>query len=153
MKIARVVNKRIFKGSAYCIGKLSLNGVYVCDILEPPYRGLTKDSNIEEIKAAKKCGKTAIPTGLYGLDLDCVSPRFGNNTFYKRVCGGKLPRLTGVPCFTGVLIHCGNTVADTDACQLTGANKEKGKVLNSKEAFEKLMSLLKQYRYATYEVI
>jgi hypothetical protein len=40
--------------------------------------------------------------------------------------------------FDGVLIHCGNTAADTEGCILVGYNKEVGKVLYSRDAFTKL---------------
>jgi hypothetical protein len=41
-----------------------------------------------------------------------------------------------------VLIHCGNTAADTEGCILVGKNKEVGKVLDSRETFKRLYSKL-----------
>ncbi|MBF0965215.1 MAG: hypothetical protein HXK17_07625, partial [Alloprevotella sp.] len=74
--------------------------------------------------------------------MDSVSPRFGRNPYYQKVCGGKLPRLVGVKGFAGVLIHAGNTAADTHGCILVGENKEKGKVVNSRATFEKLYKMM-----------
>lgn len=153
METAKLVNKRIYRGNTYCIGHLYLNGSYVCDTLEPAYRYLTSISTLEQIKEAKRKGKTAIPSGTYRLDLESVSPRFGNNEFYKLVCRGKLPRIVSIKGYAGVLIHCGNTVADTEGCLLVGENKEKGKVLNSRKAFERLMGELSKYKSATIEII
>ena len=61
-----------------------------------------------------------------------MSPRF------KKV----LPLLLDVPHFEGVRIHTGNTEKDTEGCILVGYNKVKGKVINSKIAFDKVMKYL-----------
>ena len=53
-----------------------------------------------------------------------------------------MPRLENVPGFTGVLIHSGNTAEDTEGCILVGKNRVKGKVLDSRETFQKLLRLL-----------
>ena len=98
----------------------------------------------EQIKAIKKPNETAIPTGTYEVTLDIFSPKFGNKSFYKKTCNGKLPRILNVKGFNGVLIHCGNTNLDTSGCVLVGRNLEKGKVLKSQETFEKLYKVLKE---------
>ena len=61
------------------------------------------------------------------------SPRFG------RV----LPRLLRVKGYAGVLIHSGNTAADTEGCILVGENRERGKVLNSRATLERLLVFLR----------
>ena len=53
-----------------------------------------------------------------------------------------MPRLENVPGFTGVLIHAGNTAEDTEGCILVGRNRVKGKVLDSRETFQKLFTML-----------
>ena len=130
--------KRTFRGTNYTIGKLYVNEEYVCDTLEDRDRGLDYRQPLNQIKANKVPGKTAIPTGIYKLTLDVKSPRFGNKAFYKTVCEGYLPRFIGIPGFEGVLIHVGNTTDDTDGCILVGYNKVKGQVIDSRNAFTKL---------------
>ena len=117
----RLVVNRIFKGKDYTIGKLYINGQYLCDTLEDVVRP------IEE----KVYGKTAIPEGTYTIVLT-MSNRF------KKI----LPLLLQVPKFEGVRIHSGNTAADTEGCILVGKNKEKGKVLESRAVFAQLMKRL-----------
>lgn len=132
---------RIYKGRAYTIGRLYVDGVYLCDTLEDTDRGLSSAMTSAEIKALKVFGKTAIPRGMYFVDMQTVSPRFRLRKWAK-AHGGRVPRLQGVRGFDGVLIHPGNTAADTDGCILVGYNKAKGKVLESVTAYERLFALL-----------
>jgi hypothetical protein len=99
--------------------------------------------SIDEINDIKKPGITAIPTGTYKIVLNVFSNKFGNKTFYKETCNGKLPRLINVKGFDGVLIHSGNTQLDTEGCLLVGENKLKGQVINSQATFKKLYPILK----------
>ena len=108
----KVEVKRIFKGSEYTIGKLYIDGHYLCDTLEDVVRP----------NGQKIIGKTAIPAGKYKVKKT-MSPRF------KII----LPEILNVPNFTGVRIHSGNTAKDTDGCLLLGLNKAKGQVLYSKD--------------------
>lgn len=104
--------QRRYKGEAYTIGALYIDGVYFCDTLEDCVRDMPRE--------AKVPGQTAIPSGTYPVIVN-RSPRFGRD----------LPRLQNVPGFDGVLIHRGNTADDTAGCVLVGENKVKGKVINS----------------------
>lgn len=133
--------RRIFKGHSYTIGKLFINGVYECDTLEDQDRGLTSQMSLEEIKAKKVYGVTAIPYGTYRIDMDTVSPKFKDRSWAK-FCGGKLPRLIDVKGYEGVLIHVGNKAGDTLGCILVGENKIKGQVINSTAAFQELYSVM-----------
>lgn len=134
--------RRIAKKEAYTIGKMYVNGEYVCDTLEDKDRGLTSNMSVAQICGVKVHGETAIPTGRYLVDMKTVSPRFGGRAQYQ-FCKGRLPRLCNTPGYQGVLIHCGNTAKDTEGCILVGENKEKGKVLNSTATFRKLYPILK----------
>ena len=117
----------------YTIGRMEINGKYFCDTLEDTDRGLSEEMSETEIAARKVKGATAIPTGTYRIDMQTRSPRFG------RV----LPRLVSVKGYAGVLIHSGNTAADTEGCILVGENREQGKVLNSRATLESLLVFLR----------
>lgn len=132
--------------STYSIGKLYINGVLFCNTCEDKDRNLTSSMSADEIKKIKVQNETAIPKGTYQITLDVVSPKYSNYTKYPwaKEFGGKLPRLTNVPGFDGVLIHVGNSAADSSGCILVGENKAVGKVLNSTATFKKLYSKLKE---------
>lgn len=104
--------KRIALRPTYTIGRLYVDGQYWCDTLEDRVRDLSKERKVP--------GETAIPPGTYDVVVN-ISPKF------KRL----LPRLLRVPHFDGILIHRGNTAADSAGCILVGENRAVGKVLNS----------------------
>lgn len=137
----KLLLRRIFKGPRYTIGKLSINGVYECDTLEDQDRGLTSQMSLEEIKAKKVYGVTAIPTGTYSINMITVSPKFKDRAWAKPY-KGILPRLENVKGYEGVLIHVGNKAEDTLGCILVGENKVKGQVINSTATFYELMTVL-----------
>lgn len=137
----KLLLRRIFKGHSYTIGKLFINGVYECDTLEDQDRGLTSQMLLEEIKAKKVYGATAIPTGTYSINMTTVSPKFKDRAWAKPY-KGILPRLENVKGYEGVLIHVGNKAEDTLGCILVGENKVKGQVINSTATFYELMTVL-----------
>lgn len=124
--------KRIARKPTYTIGKLYVNNVYTCDVLE----------NYDRIYygGSKVAGKTAIPCGRYEVVLNNYSPRFGNKEPYKSLCGGCVPLIANVPNFIGVRIHIGNSERDTDGCLLIGKNTVVGRVTDSKATFTMLMN-------------
>lgn len=124
--------KRIALKDTYTIGKLYIDGAYFCDTLEDKDRGLEDNMPIEKIMFLKKPHITAIPTGTYTVILN-YSNRF------KRI----MPLVMNVKGFAGIRIHAGNTSEDTDGCILVGENKAKGKVLNSKETYNRLFEKMK----------
>lgn len=136
-----ILVKRIAKRENYTIGKMYIDGIYFADTLEDKDRDLKQDMPLEEIKKIKISGETAIPTGKYKVIVN-VSPKF------KR----SLPRLINVPGFEGVLIHRGNTPADTAGCILVGENKIKGKVINSTPYELKLVQMLKNQHDITVTI-
>ena len=142
----RLTLKRIAKRNEYTIGKLFVDGVYFCDVLEDIDRGLTDKMAVEEIERRKIAGRTAIPTGIYSVTLEIRSPKFAQPKYKKQYgfCNAYLPRLINVKGYSGVLIHCGNTHTDTEGCLLCGENKAVGKVLNSTATFKRLYEVLKQ---------
>lgn len=136
-----ILVRRIAKRPTYTIGRMYIDGKYVCDTLEDTDRGLKQSMPLEEIKKKKIYGKTAIPTGTYKVTMNVVSPKFKNKTWAKPY-GGKLPRLLDVPGYEGVLIHPGNTADSTNGCVLVGINSVVGKVMNSQATFKKVMAIL-----------
>lgn len=120
---------RAWKRKGYTISRLYINGELFCNALEDESRGLRQDMDLGTIKAKKIAGETAIPSGCYMVTLT-YSPRFRK----------MLPLLNDVPGFSGVRIHSGNTAKDTEGCILVGQNLEKGKVLNSRIWYDKLLA-------------
>ena len=128
---------------AYCVGRLYVDGQFFCHTLEPYDFGFTQLAYKSAIEAQKKAHTCAIPSGKYAIAMHIHSPRFGSVDFYKQNCSGFLPRLMGVPCYEGVLIHAGNTENDTQGCILVGVNNEVGRVNDSRSTFLKLYRLMK----------
>lgn len=135
--------ERIARRGTYTIGRLYVDGQYLCDTLEDKDRGLTLDMSEAEIREVKVYGETAIPMGTYKVTLDIRSRTFGKKASYS-FTGGYLPRLVDVPGYSGILIHGGNTAKDTLGCILVGDNKIKGGLVNSLVCFRKLYAILKQ---------
>ena len=142
---------RDFKLPAYTIGKMYINGKYFCDTLEDADRGLRQSMPLNEIRMIKVPGETAIPTGMYKVDMNTVSPKYKDREAYQ-FCGGKLPRLLDVPGYEGVLIHIGNSAKDTEGCILVGENKAKGQVLNSTATFRNLYQTLQGNDHIIIEI-
>lgn len=138
-----ILLRRIARRETYTIGKLYIDGVYFCDTIEDKDRGLRQDLPASVNAAKKRKGVTAIPTGRYQVVLNVKSPKFSKKKAYE-FCDGYLPRLLNVPAFEGVLIHIGNTAADSEGCILVGENKQVGMVLNSTATFKKLYARLKE---------
>jgi hypothetical protein len=99
--------KRIAKRDTYTIGRLSINGQRFCDTLEDTDRGLDQKMSLAVLKARKRKGITAIPTGRYKVTLGVKSPKYSKRPAYN-FCEGYVPRLINVPAYEGVLIHIGN---------------------------------------------
>lgn len=92
-----------------------LDGLRFCDTLEDTDRGLRSDMLLSEIKAKKKYGITAIPTGRYKVKMTY----WGKYRKYY-------PELCNVPGYTSILIHGGKNATATLGCVLVGENKIKG---------------------------
>ena len=122
-----LVLTRIAKRKTYTIGRLAIveriddeylageKEVYFCDTLEPTWRDYAHGGR--KIK-----GCSAIPEGRYAVVIS-FSPKMQK----------WLPILLGVPMFSGIRIHMGNTAKDTAGCILVGRNQMVGKVLESRK--------------------
>lgn len=138
-----LILKRIALRDTYTIGKLHVNGIYVCDTLEDAVRDYNKDGDLNDVGEGKVYGKTAIPYGRYEITMKVQSPKYSQRASYAW-CKGYLPRLLNVPHFDGILIHAGNTSEDSSGCVLCGENKIKGQVINSMATLKRLVPILKR---------
>lgn len=130
---------RIYNCPTYCIGRIYVDGEYVCDCVEDTDRGLDQSWPLSEIKKKKIKSMTAIPTGTYEMTMSIQSPKFSQYEYYYKLCKGYLPRILGIKGFEGVLFHCGSSAQSSAGCIIVGYNTIKGKVTDSRKAFEKLM--------------
>ena len=134
--------KRIARRDSYTIGHLYIDEQYFCDTIEDTDRGLRQDLPLSVNQAKKRRGVTAIPVGRYRVTLGVKSPKYSKKKQYD-FTGGYLPRLVNVPAFDGILIHIGNTAADSEGCILVGRNTKVGMVLESTTTFKDLYARLK----------
>jgi hypothetical protein len=84
-------------------------------------------------RAVKIMDQTAIPEGRYQILMQ-FSPHFGKD----------MPHLQNVPDFSDIMIHNGNTVADTHACILIGLTPYVDGVGSSVAALNDFMPRLEQ---------
>lgn len=101
------------------IGRLFIGDQFECFVLE------------DRVRPAKIKHETAIPAGKYQVVL-----AFSNR--FQKV----LPRLLNVPNYDGILIHPGNTAADTSGCLLPGRTRNVDFVGDSRTAFNQLFKKL-----------
>lgn len=126
-----IVIKRLYKKETYTIGKMYIDGEYFCDTLEDKDRGLKDSDPLADIKMKKVYGETAIPTGMYAVQVT-YSPKFKKD----------LPLILNVKGFDGIRIHNGSFSNDSLGCVLVGKNKIKGGIIESKVTLEALMKKL-----------
>lgn len=132
--MSKILNLKVVRsefGDGYTEGRLYIDGRYFCDTLEDTDRSLYKEMPLDEMRAKKVAGETAIPLGRYNVSMT-YSPRFGR----------PLPLVEGVPCFEGVRIHAGNTTKDTAGCLLLGERCGRGMIKNSRINCERLFALM-----------
>ncbi|MEI6752338.1 MAG: DUF5675 family protein [Paludibacter sp.] len=134
--------KRIYFAPDYTIGKLSIDGVPFCDVLEDTNRDKNHDGDLTDPGESKVFGETCIPFGTYKV---IITP----SVRFKR----DLPLLVDVPGFEGIRIHPGNTAVDTHGCLLVGVNDTKGRVSQSKATFDKLFPILEAATEIEIEIV
>jgi Family of unknown function (DUF5675) len=116
------------------ISRILLDGVFICFGLEDTYR----DKKIKH--------ETRIPAGKYKIKLRKQGTHHEKYKIrFEDIHRGML-HLQNVPNFEYILIHCGNTHADTSGCLLVGmaANTESGNmsISSSTVAYRKLYPLV-----------
>ena len=132
---------RIANRPTYCIGKLYIDGVWFCDTIEDTDRGLDNSMSVDEILKKKIKGETAIPTGIYKIEIT-YSPK------YKRM----MPLLIGVKCYSGVRNHSCNSSKDTEGCLLVGRNTVVGMVTDSRNTYQRLFARLQNAKDILIEI-
>ena len=130
--------ERRWPKAKYTIGRFYVDGKLICNSLEDTDRGLLSSMSLNYIKIKKVQDETAIPKGTYEVDMSTVSPKFKSRSWAKKY-GGIVPRLKGVPGFSGVLIHPGTDQNSTSGCIIVGKNTEIGKVTSSQAMFFEIM--------------
>lgn len=115
----RIRIERKWPKDNYIIGRLYIDGEFLCNSLEPPWQNNAR--------------YTAIPKGIYEVIMN-YSPKF------KRV----LPLLLNVPERSSIRIHKGNYPKDTQGCILPGENTKVGMVLSSTKYEERICKLISE---------
>lgn len=94
---------------------------FICHTLEDTFRP----------GQPKIMGETCIPLGRYRLKLThmpTLSAKYGHDMI----------EITSVPNFSGVAIHVGNTVADTNGCLLIGRQDVGDSIADSRSLYNEL---------------
>ena len=114
------------------IGQCYVDDIFECFVLEDVVRRDPDPST--PANEAKVPGRTAIPAGRYRIVMR-QSPKFG-----------VVPELLDVPGFTDILIHAGNTDADTQGCLLVGRERGPDRVGMSRAALDALLPKIREGR-------
>lgn len=80
-----------------------------------------------------------VPEGNYLLTLT-HSPRFSSKYPYNKVHSGLVPLVNGVQGHSGVRIHVGNYVSDTEGCLLIGNSVAPSMIKDSALAYKNLLT-------------
>lgn len=109
------------------LSRLTLDGAFICDVLEDEVREVPD----QPVAQWKVHGKTAIPAGTYEIAAE-DSPRFGPDTL----------TLLRVPGFKYIRIHGGNSAEDTEGCLLPGLRMSDTRVASSRAALARIKELV-----------
>ena len=99
---------RVAQGKQSTLSQLYIDGIFQCYLLE------------DKIRELKLANQTAIPTGVFSLKLNTWGAK---NADYKKAFGKLhegMIEITGLPNFSFVYIHTGNTIKETAGCPLCG---------------------------------
>ncbi len=139
MRVQELSINRFALKEKYTIGRLSVDGLYLCDTLEDCVRELPSDESGPFYKVP---GETAIPRGHYPVIVTF------SHKFQRR-----LPLLLNVPFYSGIRMHRATTELHTEGCILVGENKAVGKVLNSIYWEEYITKLIDEFEGETWITI
>lgn len=128
--------KRDVFANDFTLGTLLANGKHLGFTCEDTDRKLEddKDGDGNAIDEGEKVySKTAIPRGRYRVALSF------SHKFQK-----VLPEVLGVPQFSGIRIHGGNTADNSLGCPLLGASRTANGVANCKAVNDRLIALIQE---------
>lgn len=117
------------------LGLFFIDGKFICYTLE------------DEGRKVKVKGETRIPSGTYKVKLRTVGTHHSRySKKFPDIHKGML-HVTGVPNFTNILIHIGNTDDDTMGCLLVGDSSisnvnQVGRINSSTVAYKKIYPLI-----------
>ena len=120
MAVRKIAIMRDSQTGECTLGKLYLDGAYICETLELPWR-----DNLPR--------QSCIPPGTYPV---VFRNEPGSKYRYRHL------HVLDVPGRSKILVHIGNTAKDTLGCILPGLRRGKSSVGDSGLAFAKLMALL-----------
>lgn len=138
----KITIERKYKKDTYTIGKLYIDGVYLCDTLEDKDRNLDSSMSLENILANKIYGETAIPYGTYSAEVT-YSPKFKRDLLLIKDVKG----------FEGIRVHSGNFASNSLGCVLCGKNTHVGMLSESKKTLEDFMKRIEGEKDITVEII
>lgn len=133
---------RKWRKDTYTIGRLYVNGEFLCNTIEDVDRKLNQNMSATEIRKIRVAAETAIPTGTYAMRVT-MSPKF------KR----ELVEIVNVPAFSVIRIHRGNTADDSAGCVIVGENTSKGRLTNSTKYELQITEMVKKADYAYITII
>ena len=124
---------RIWQSAKATGGQLSIDGGgKICETLEDAHH------------SPKIPGETRIPRGTYPVKLRTVG---GFHARYLKRFGDPFHRgmlwIRDVPGFEYILVHCGNTIADTDGCVLVGMERDGDELRQSEVAYRKFYPVVR----------
>ena len=134
----KLITDRAWKKDTYTIGRFFIDGMRFYETLEDRDRGLKQTDSLDHILEVKVPGETAIPSGIYEVRIDIVSPKYKAVKWYNDLCGGRMPRIMNVPGYDGILIHPLTSALDSRGCIGVGRNTIKGKLTSSRDTFKAL---------------
>jgi Family of unknown function (DUF5675) len=132
---------RVEKGKNSTLSHLYIDDQFICYLLE------------DRLNDIKEAGLTCIPSGEYQIRLNRTALMNKNYSLRFPELHQGMIEICGIPNFTAVFIHIGNTISDTRGCPLTGHYWLEAaadyQVCQSafayKLAYPKLLSLLKDH--------
>ena len=137
---------RFARLAEYTISRLYIDGEYICDTMEDKDYGFDCTTDVGIICQAKKMhpAAVAIPWGRYEVDTKYARGFANTHPWYKsQPLGSHIPCLVRVPGYSGILIHCGSNKDHTAGCIIVGYNKVKGALVDSKQAYIKVVTAIR----------